>query len=176
MLYLSTTTALDEFTPQAHITIMRSLLNCNYWMERGNNKMEKKDESSRFRIGRISFALLSSLLVCCIVAQVFLAGLAVFVNPSNWAFHEGFVHFFEIIPVLMLVMSFVGKLPRWALWQSLGIFGLIFVMYFTANITSVLPWAAAAHPVIAIMLFWLSVIVHKRAWRMTFKPKQVGSV
>lgn len=145
-------------------------------MERGKNIMEKKDESPKFRIGRISFALLSSLLVFCIVAQVFLAGLAIFVNPSNWAFHEGFVHFFEIIPVLMLVVSLVGKLPRWAIWQSAGIFGLIFVMYFTANITPILPWAAAVHPVIAIMLFWLSITVHKRAWRITFNPNQVGSV
>ncbi|MBV7504533.1 hypothetical protein KW850_04535 [Bacillus sp. sid0103] len=138
--------------------------------------MRKKDETQRFRLCRISFALLSSLLVCCIVGQVFLAGLAVFVNPSNWAFHEGFVHFFEVIPILMLVVSLVGKLPRWAIWQSLGLFGLIFVMYFTANITPVLPWAAAAHPVIAIMLFWMSVTIHKKAWRMTFKPKHVESV
>jgi mercuric ion transport protein len=38
-------------------------------------------------------------------------------------------------------------------------------MYFTANMTSVLPWAAAAHPVVAVLLFWISVTVMKRAWR-----------
>jgi len=138
--------------------------------------MEKNDTPQRFRVGKISFALLCSLFVCCIVAQVFLAGLAVFVNPSNWAFHEGFVHLFEVIPILMLVMSFVGKLPRWAMWQSLALFGLIFVMYFTANIISILPWAAAAHPVIAVMLFWLSITMHKKAWRITFKQEPTENV
>ncbi|MEH7501063.1 DUF6220 domain-containing protein [Neobacillus drentensis] len=135
--------------------------------------MEKREEPRRVRVGKISFALLSVLFVCCIVAQVFLAGLAIFVNPSNWKIHEMFVHLFEVIPVLMFIMSLVGKLPRWAVLHSAGLFGLIFVMYFTANITPVLPWAAAAHPVIAVMLFWLSVTLMKRAWRMTFRANLV---
>jgi mercuric ion transport protein len=127
--------------------------------------MEKTEEPQKARIGRISFVFLSVLFVLCIVGQVFLAGLAVFVNPGNWPFHEMFVHLFEFIPILMVVMSLVGRLPRWAIWQSAGLFGLIFVMYFTANMTSVLPWAAAAHPVVAVLLFWISVTVMKRAWR-----------
>jgi hypothetical protein len=135
--------------------------------------MEKKEEPQKGRIGKISFVLLSILFLLCIIGQVFLAGLAVFVNPGNWPYHEMFVHLFEFIPILMLVMSLVGRLPRWAIWQSAGLFGLIFVMYFTANMTSVLPWAAAAHPVIAVLLFWMSITVMNRAWKITFKSTKV---
>lgn len=135
--------------------------------------MEKIEEPQKGRIGKISFVSLSVLFVLCIIGQVFLAGLAVFVNPGNWPIHEMFVHLFEFIPILMLVMSLVRRLPRWAIWQSAGLFGLIFVMYFTANITPVLPWAAAAHPVIAVLLFWMSITVMKRAWKMTFKSTKV---
>lgn len=135
--------------------------------------MEKIEEPQKGRIGKISFVSLSVLFVLCIIGQVFLAGLAVFVNPGNWPIHKMFVHLFEFIPILMLVMSLVRRLPRWAIWQSAGLFGLIFVMYFTANITPVLPWAAAAHPVIAVLLFWMSITVMKRAWKMTFKSTKV---
>ncbi|MBY0147332.1 DUF6220 domain-containing protein [Neobacillus niacini] len=134
--------------------------------------MKSNEVSTVFKIGSISFVSLSILFLFCILVQVFFAGLAIFVNPVNWTKHTGFIHLFEFIPVLMFVIAFVGKLPRWAIGHSAALFGVIFIMYFTANITSVIPWAAALHPVIAFVLFWMSVKTVPKVWQMAFKREK----
>ncbi|MDF2964105.1 MAG: putative rane protein [Paenibacillus sp.] len=112
------------------------------------------------------FLVLAWGLVACIVIQTFIAGLAVFNGPSHWSNHRIFVHMFEFLPLIMLVFSFIGKLPQALRWQSAGLFILIFAQYFTANFAG----AGAVHPVIATVLFWLSVIVARRAgtWCSSF--------
>ncbi|MCP3741875.1 DUF6220 domain-containing protein [Rossellomorea sp. BNER] len=125
--------------------------------------MDKHKETTRIRLARIGFVLLAIIFTLCIVTQVFFAGLAIFVDPVNWSKHTIFVHIFELVPILMLVTAFIGQLPLWAKWQSVALLGLIFMMYFTANVTTVLPWAAAAHPVIAIIMFWASLKMTRRA-------------
>lgn len=135
--------------------------------------MEIKQASKRIRVTRISYFFLSIMFTICIAIQVFLAGLAIFVNPVNWAKHISFVHLFELIPILMFVITFVGQMPRWARWQSAGLFGLVFVMYFTANITSVLPVAAAAHPVIAMVLFGSSIKLTHLSFKLIKKDKEL---
>lgn len=64
----------------------------------------------------------------------------------------------------MLILSFIGSLPRWAIAQSAVVLGLIFLMYFTANATALWPWVAAVHPVIAMVLFWSSIQLAKRSF------------
>lgn len=143
---------------------------------KGEHDLKKDEISTRNRIGSISFALLSILFLICILVQVFFAGLAIFVNPVNWTKHTGFIHLFEFIPILMFIIAFVGKLPRWAIGHSAALFAVIFVMYFTANITSAIPWVAALHPVIAFILFWMSVKNVPRGWKMAYKNKQSEGV
>lgn len=133
--------------------------------------MEKHKDAVGSRFGRTSFRVLSILFVICIIVQIFLAGLAIFVDPSNWRNHKIFVHLFELIPILMFIFAFVGQLPRWAKWQSAAMFGLIFVMYLTANITPVFPWAAAAHPIIAMFLFMGSIQIAKQSFQLAKSRK-----
>ena len=125
--------------------------------------------SRRIRWARLAFICFAMAFAICVTVQVFIAGLAVFVNPVNWARHVTFVHLFEYLPLVMLVLSLVGRLPTSMHWQSAGLFGLIFVQYFTANMGAVLPWAAAAHPVVALVLFWMSVAIVPKAWQLAVK-------
>lgn len=133
--------------------------------------MENKKEQKRIRLISFIYLLLSIIFLLCVVIQVFIAGLAIFVNPAHWVKHMGFVHIFEFVPILMFILTFIGKLPRSAMGQSAALFGIIFVMYFTANITAILPWAAALHPVIAIILFWMSIRNVSSAWRLIKEEK-----
>ncbi|WP_456288191.1 DUF6220 domain-containing protein [Paenibacillus sp. AK002] len=96
---------------------------------------------------------LAWLFVVCIAVQTFIAGMALFHDGSMWRSHTLFVHFFEIVPLLMLIFGFTGKLPAPYKWRSLALLLLVFGQYLTAN----LPVAGAWHPVIAIGLFWLAV-------------------
>ncbi len=118
----------------------------------------------------VAFALLAAAFALCVAAQVFLAGMAVFVSPVNWARHVSFVHVFELLPVLMLALAFAGRSPAALRWQSAGLLGLILVMYVTANMRGMVPWAAAAHPVMALAIFWISVVVVRNGWRLAFSP------
>jgi hypothetical protein len=131
--------------------------------------MEKKKLPNRIKFGRISFLVLAVIFALCIVTQIFLAGLATFVHPLNWARHSTLVHIFGFnIPIFMLVTAFIGSMARLAYWQIFGLLVLVFSMYFTANFTSVVPWISAAHPVIAMLLFVLSFNIVIKTWKLYF--------
>ncbi|QYR22358.1 hypothetical protein KZ483_05065 [Paenibacillus sp. sptzw28] len=104
------------------------------------------------RLSGFIFLGLSWLLVACIIIQTFIAGMAIFSDAAQWSSHVSFVHLFEFLPILMLIFAFAGRLPRVLGWQTFALFLLLFSQYFTAN----LPGAGAFHPVIALVLFWLS--------------------
>lgn len=120
----------------------------------------------RIRIGRFSFAILSTVFAICVLIQVFFAGLATFINPINWIRHETFVHFFELAPILMLITAFIGKMPKWAHWQSAALLGLIFIIYFTAHssVLAAVKYTAALHPVIAMLIFIFSIHITRRSY------------
>jgi hypothetical protein len=119
--------------------------------------------SGRVRWARRGFVLFSGLFAICVVIQVFIAGMAVFVDPANWNLHTTFVHIFELLPLVMLVLAFIGGLPRTLKWLSVGLFVLILVQYATAIGFSA-SLVAAIHPVNALVIFWLAVFTTRRAW------------
>ncbi|SES90238.1 hypothetical protein SAMN05421676_10265 [Salinibacillus kushneri] len=123
----------------------------------------------RVRIGRIVYLILAILFALSVVIQIFLAGMAIFISPVNWMKHMIFVHLFGFnIPIFMFIFAFIGALPRFAYWQLLGMLTLIFLMYFTANITTALPWLGAMHPVFGVLLFVLSYKTVRKIWKFTF--------
>jgi hypothetical protein len=118
------------------------------------------------RYFRIGFIGTSGLFVFCITLQVLFAGMALFVNPSNWRNHATFVHYFEYLPILMLLFAIFGKLPAKVRWQCLGLLGLIVLQYATAKVSADFPSLhifGALHPVIALVLFWMSVHCFRKA-------------
>jgi mercuric ion transport protein len=132
-----------------------------------------KDQGFRLRTGRVGFFILSVLFAASVLAQVYIAGAATFVNPANWAKHIEFVHLFGFtIPLLMLIFAFIGRLPRRSLIQVMGVMLTIFLMYFTANITRTLPWAGALHPVIAVVIAGQSIVIVTNAWNLIRKNKR----
>ncbi len=106
---------------------------------------------------KILFLVLAMLFAAAITVQIFLAGAAIFIHPSHWQNHTMFVHLFGFnLPVIMLLVAFFAKTPRWAYWYIFSMLLGVFMMYFTANITSNLPWLGAIHPVIAVFLVLVS--------------------
>ncbi|NTU78783.1 MAG: hypothetical protein HGA45_05170 [Chloroflexales bacterium] len=122
-----------------------------------------------------AFLSLAVVFALCVVAQVFIAGLAVFITPLHWAQHTTFVHIFEFVPLLMLVVSAVGRLPARLRWRSAALFALVYAQYFTANIGGLAPLVAALHPVVALVIFWLSVHVVQEARRALAASVNTGT-
>jgi hypothetical protein len=127
---------------------------------------EATGESALTRFARWAFVAVAAAFVVCVAVQIFLAGLATFVHPLNWVRHAVFVHFFEVLPLGMLVFGFIGRLPARQRWQSAGLFGLIFMQYFTANFRAIAPWVAALHPLTGTFILWLAIVVVQEAWRI----------
>jgi hypothetical protein len=111
---------------------------------------------------RWGFLALAWILVGCIAAQIFFAGMAIFVDSARWSWHTSFIHAFEFLPILMLAVAFAARLPLGLRWLTAGLYALIWVQYATANIGGV---AGAFHPVSAMLMSWLAVYVGQRAWR-----------
>ena len=120
------------------------------------------------------YAFLTGLFTLCLIIQLFIAGLAIFVDPIYWSRHTLFIHLFDKIPLLMLLFSFLGRFPTPIRWQSGALFGLVYMMYFTANIRPVLPWVAAAHPVIAVGMVGLALVVMAKVFPMFTGSKSKG--
>jgi hypothetical protein len=121
------------------------------------------------RYGRFIFALLALIFMVCIVTQVFLAGMAVFVD-QNWKPHTSFVRIFQFIPILMFAVSFIGRIPNRLRWSSFGLLIMIILQYVTAKAFSGI-WVAAFHPVIAIFMFWNALTIVKQSFKWV-KGKQ----
>lgn len=97
-----------------------------------------------------------------IVAQVFFAGLAMFVN-SDWTAHSGFARYFIIFPILMILLSLIARLPVTYLIRSFLLFIMVIMMFVTANLFSVIGILTALHPVISLAMFWVTITLARQA-------------
>lgn len=128
--------------------------------------MRKENHNSRQSPAAVKlFFGLAWAMVLCVTVQIFIAGLAIFTDSSYWSGHRTLVHFMELVPVIMLIVALAGKLPTALKWQSFILLALIFIQYFTAHF----PGAGAVHPVIAMILFALSLHVAQRSSRMALR-------
>lgn len=116
---------------------------------------------ARVRWARWGYLALAWTFAGCVAAQVFLAGMALFVDAARWRWHTGFIHAFEFVPLLMLPFAFAARLPVALRWLTGALYALIWTQYATAGIGGS---AGAFHPVNALFIFWIAVHLGQRAW------------
>lgn len=120
-------------------------------------------ESGRKRNARIVFTVLAWVLVVCVLVQVFIAGLIAFESTDYTTDHETFVHFFEFVPWIMLVVVFIGGLGRTLAIHSFVLGMLIGLQYAFAEAGN--GMVGALHSVNALLIFWLAVATAIRVTR-----------
>jgi hypothetical protein len=109
------------------------------------------------------------LFVLGVLAQVFLAGAAIFDDWSWFQVHEIvghlLVHPLPLLPLLMLIFSFVGRLPRADKWLSglLVLLAVVQPIFIYVGRGQHLPLLAALHPVNAMLLLLVPVLLIMRA-------------
>ncbi|SEP66390.1 hypothetical protein SAMN05216232_0512 [Virgibacillus subterraneus] len=128
--------------------------------------MKTETLSSTDRIVRGILAVISQLFFICVVIQVFLAGIATFVNYGDWELHTTFIHYFEFTPIIMLILSFFVRVPNKLRWDYASLYLLIIMQYVTTQLTGSAPFVTAIHPVIALVLFWRSLVTVKSTMKM----------
>lgn len=99
------------------------------------------------------YAWLARGLAIAVLVQVFLAGLALFQDAGRWASHGNFGKAIVVLPVLMLALSFIARMPFAYRLSGAGLVGMTLLMFATANLSSDAGVLAALHPVLALMIF-----------------------
>ncbi|MFC5649796.1 DUF6220 domain-containing protein [Paenibacillus solisilvae] len=132
--------------------------------ETEDNFTESQDKPAGLGYIRFIILLLAGLFLISVMIQVFLAGMASLVNASHWQEHRSFIHYFEIIPVGIFVLSFIGHVRGAVRWLGLMMILFIGLQYMTANMASRLPALGALHPVLALFLFWISIVAVQKAY------------
>ena len=61
---------------------------------------------------RILFLIGIWLFIACLLIQVFLAGMAVFISPSWWAMHIMFAHIIGFLALILLAVVFLGRFQQ----------------------------------------------------------------
>lgn len=134
--------------------------------------MVKQNTSIFIKTGRLLFFLFSGLFSLSVVIQIFFAGLPIFVNPTHWMQHINFIHLFGFsLPVLLLILAIIGRLPQWAHLYAFGLMLGVFSMYFTANFTDINRVVGAFHPVIAFILLFISFLLVKKTTKFIFSKR-----
>ncbi|MBS4196699.1 DUF6220 domain-containing protein [Lederbergia citri] len=121
---------------------------------------------------RLVFNAMLRIFAICILIQVFLAGLALFWDPAQWASHTGFARTLIIFSILILVISFIARLPRSLRLRSAGLLGIIILIAVSVKLPSGIGYLSALHPVLALMLFFGTVSLARRTDALKKEKKQ----
>lgn len=113
------------------------------------------------RGSRWAFAAVAWLFVAGIVYQVLLIGLYLFGDDSSKA-HIDFGYLLPLVPIVGLVVGAVGRVGRSMLLWAGALTVLTIVQTLLPPLRDSVPLAAALHPVNAMVVFWMAVLV---AWR-----------
>ena len=121
-----------------------------------------ENANTRVRTIRFLYGLLAAGLLVCIVLQVFLAGMGIFVDADNLDMHRTFANYFEFAPLVMFILSFFGQIRGGLRWLALvmyvvGILQHLTIREFTGSLQ-------ALHAVDALVLFGLSWYMTRRSW------------
>jgi hypothetical protein len=113
---------------------------------------------------RVIYLIVAWLFPVAILVQVLFVGLSLFTGQGYWGAHIGFGHTIGILPLLLVILGYLARLPRRTIiltWLAFGIY-LVQAEVFAA-IRANVPLFAAFHPVLALLLFALALILALQA-------------
>ncbi len=122
------------------------------------------------RRARRAYLILAIIFAVGVMAQAFLAGAGIFLAGDWMLWHEGIGHLLTspipIIPLITLILSFTGRLSSADRWMSAGLFVLALVQPVVLYLRGLVPWLSALHPLNALLLFALPLLMSYRVWRL----------
>jgi fucose 4-O-acetylase-like acetyltransferase len=121
---------------------------------------------------RQAHAYLAWVFVGSVVVQVFLAGVAIPQLGGNGSFgdHRNFGYLIGLVTLLVLLAAIGARAGRRRILQAAGLLVLYVVQSSLPYMGPGLPFAAALHPVNALVMFWLGVVYARQVWRERTGP------
>ena len=115
------------------------------------------------RGSRVAYTLLAWAFVAAIVVQVFFIGLGLFVSAENLELHRNFGWILHLAPLPILVVAAIARAGRTRILEAASLVVVIFFVPILAAVRADLPYAAALHPVGALLAFWLGLVIARDA-------------
>lgn len=125
---------------------------------------------------RMLYLIVAWLFPVAILIQVFFVGLSLFTGQAYWSTHRDVGHTLAVLPLLLVILAYLGRLPsaeKRLIWLQFGVY-LVQAEVFAA-IRADVPIFAAFHPVLALVLFALALIIALRALTVVRAKVQTSS-
>ena len=110
-----------------------------------------------------------------ILGQVFLAGIALFSADPSFEAHRNLGYLLHLVPVLLLIVAAAARVGRTTILWNVALLVVQGVQPLLPSVRNNLPWAAALHPVLALVIFWLALAIGLRAWRLVREPMEAAT-
>ncbi len=110
------------------------------------------------------------LYLAAVLVQVFLAGMALFGTEQDFETHRNLGYLIHLSPIPLVVVAAVARVGRRLLLWTAALFVVQGIQPLLPMLRTDLPWAAALHPVLALVVFWLGTNIGLQAWRLVHEP------
>lgn len=104
--------------------------------------------------------------LAAIVWQVFLAGIGLFGAAQDFEPHRNLGWILHLGPVLLLIVAAIARVGAGTIWWNVALLLTVGVQPFLPGLADDLPLAASLHPVLALVIFWITLTIGLRAWRL----------
>jgi hypothetical protein len=108
--------------------------------------------------------------LAAIVVQVFLAGLGLFSADKDFEPHRSLGWILHLGPVLLLLGAVVSRVGLRTIWWNVALLLTVGVQPFLPGLRNDVPLLAALHPVLALVISWITLTIGLRAWRLVRQP------
>ena len=113
---------------------------------------------------RVAFAVVAWLFVAAIVVQVFLAGVGLFVGGfDTFSYHRALGWLLHLGPLVVILFAWGAHPGRVTMWLSGLLVLLVGIQPFLPAMRDDLPFVAALHPVNALAIFAVGLVIARRA-------------
>ena len=113
---------------------------------------------------KVAFAIVAWLFVAAIVVQVFLAGVGLFVRGfDTFSYHRALGWLLHLGPLVVILFAWGAHPGRTTMWLSGLLILLVGIQPFLPAMRDDLPFVAALHPVNALAIFAVALVIALRA-------------
>lgn len=139
---------------------------------RGMVESTQPDRPRAREIARQAYVYGTWLLLASIVVQFFLAGLGALDSPTFWVWHVTNGSVVGLLPLVLVAVGALGRVPGRTLWLTAGVFALVVLQSlliepYRAAATGWVRAIAGLHVVNGLLVFGVGLKLLERARRLS---------